>query len=89
VAAQDAFPDALNSVRHWLQPLEHPDYVVNLLHEAKISEKLPAQALEFLSIVIDKNNQLHPRDLDDLLQTIRNAEPALASDSRFKRLIAK
>ncbi len=86
VAAQDAFPEALVELTHWLQPVEYPDHVVHLLHDAKIPERFPEAALAFLSIVIGDDAQWPPSDLGDCLQAIRHASPALEADPRFQRL---
>lgn len=87
VAAQDAFPDALAELRHWLQPSAHPDFVVHLLHSAKLSEQFPESALMFLDIVIGDSTQWPPSDLGACLSAIQNAVPALETDTRFRKLM--
>ena len=87
VAAQDAFQEALEELKHWLQPVEYPDYVVHLLHDEKLPEKFPEAALAFLSIVIGDNAQWPPGNLNECLQAIRDAAPALEADARFQRLM--
>lgn len=87
VAARDAFSEALMELTHWLQPVEHPDYVVHLLHEAKLPEGFPEAALAFLSIVVGDDTQWPPRDLGECPQAIRHASPALDTDPRFQRLM--
>lgn len=87
VAAQDAFPEALAELRHWLQPLEHPDHVVHLLHEAQLPEQFPETALEFLDMVIGDNAQWPPTRLNNCLDTIRRVQPNLEVDRRFQRLV--
>lgn len=86
VAAREAFPDALELLRHWLQPVEHPDYPVHLLFEAELCVQFPVDALVFLSSVIGDDAQWLPRKLQQCLDKIQRANPALANDRRFIRL---
>ena len=87
VTAQDAFPDALHELKHWLQPPNHPYYVVHLLHEARLCGRFPAEALEFLDAVIGDNAQWSPpSDLKDCLDAIRDVQPELEADDRLVRL---
>ncbi len=86
IAAKDAFPEAMNVLKHWLQPLEHSDYVVHLLHQSNVCERFPDDALTFLDTVIGTNPQWPPRDLAACLNRIRKLMPALVSDHRFQRL---
>lgn len=87
VAAGDAFPEAFEELKHSLQAIEHPDYIVHLLHDAKLSERFSEVALAFLSIVIGDSAQWPGGDLGDCLQAIRNAAPVLETDARFQRLM--
>jgi hypothetical protein len=86
VAAQDAFPEALALLRSWLQPLEHPDYLVHCLHESALCGKYPEQALDFLSLVIGDQTQWSPTNLADCLRAIKAAAPNLETDPRFDAL---
>lgn len=86
VATQDAFPEALDELRHWLQPPDHPNFVVHLLHEAKLCERFPKEALVFLDAAIGDNAQWPPTSLKDCLDTIQGAQPEIEGDRRFQRL---
>ncbi len=87
IAAQQVFPEALEELRHWLQPLQHPDYLVQRLHEAGLCRQFPEAALTFLYLVIGEGTSWIPRDLGDCLKQIRTAEPVLETDQRFQRLL--
>ena len=41
IAARGEFPAALAAVQDWLQPIEHPHYVVHLLHESGLCSRYP------------------------------------------------
>lgn len=85
VAAQDAFPEALALLQYWLQPIEHPDYVVHLLHESGLCSRFPADALRLLDAII-ADQQWAPWELGQCLDSIEQVSPELAQDSRFQRL---
>jgi hypothetical protein len=85
IAAGSQFPAALTAVQEWLLPIEHPDYVVHLLHESGLCRRFPDAALRFLSSII--NDQAWcPRDLGPCLDEIEGAKPQLTRDARFQRL---
>jgi hypothetical protein len=86
VTAGEAFPEALHELRNWLQPAQHPDYVVHLLHEAKLCEQFPGDALKLLDTVVGDDAQWLPRELRKCLDEIEQAEPQLNTDARFVRL---
>lgn len=53
IAADNAFPDAVGALRHWLQPLRYPEFIVGLLDEAKLCERFPNEATAFLDRVLE------------------------------------
>ncbi len=86
VAAAGSFPEALQELRHWLQPVQYPDYPVHLLYEAKLCEQFPADGLTFLDAVVGNDAQWLPKELQQCLDSIRQADPWLVNDARFIRL---
>lgn len=85
IAARGEFPAALTAVQDWLQPIEHPDYVVHLLHESDLCRLFPAEALLLLNSLIE-DQQWAPRELGQCLDEISQATPMLAQDARYQRL---
>ncbi len=85
IAARGEFPAALTAVQDWLQPIEHPDYMVHLLHESGLCRRFPADALRLLDTVI-ADQQWTPRELGQCLDEIERAAPPLAQDARCLRL---
>lgn len=85
IAARGEFPAALATVQDWLQPIEHPHYIVHLLHESGLSKQFPADALLLLNAVITDQPWL-PRELGQCLDEIVQAAPQLAQDARYLRL---
>ncbi|MBY6193066.1 SIR2 family protein [Marinobacter hydrocarbonoclasticus] len=85
IAARGEFPAALATVQDWLQPVEHPDYVIHLLHESGLCRRFPAEALLLLNVVI-ADQQWAPRELGQCLDEIAQTAPQLAQDAQHQRL---
>jgi hypothetical protein len=85
IAAGGQFPSAVASVVNWLQPIEHPDYVVGLLSESGLSSRFPEDALRLLNAIIG-NQRWAPRQLQQCLAAISEAAPELERDPRHERL---
>ncbi len=86
VATQGAFPEAVRMLRAWLQPLEFPHYLVQLLNQAELSKQFPSDALAFLDAVIGDSADWLPKEVKQCLEEVSTAEPVLANDRRFVRL---
>jgi SIR2-like protein len=87
IAADEAFPEALEMLRAWLQPPPHPDFLIRRFYQANLSERFPEPALEFLSRLIGDQSQWIPGDLRRCLAAICLAAPELENDARYQRLI--
>lgn len=85
IAARGHFPAALIAVLDWLQPIEHPNFVVRRLHESRLSERFPEDALRLLDAIIG-NQPWVPRELIQCLTAISRAASPLLQDHRYKRL---
>lgn len=87
VETGDAFPEALEQVRNWLQPLAFPGRIVHRLYELDIHKRFPAPTLELLDLVLrGEPRRPPPRNLLACMNTIRAADPQLRNDPRFQRL---
>lgn len=85
IAARGGFPVALAAVQDWLQSIEHPDYIISLLHESGLCGRFPAEALLLLKAVI-ADQQWAPQDLGQCLDEILQAAPQVTQDVRYIRL---
>lgn len=85
IAARGEFPAALAAVQDWLKPIEHPHYVVYLLHESGLCTRFPVDALRLLDAVI-ADQQWSPHELGQCLDGIAQAAPQLAQDASYLRL---
>ena len=86
VAAGEAFPDALQGVRPWVQPVQYPDRIAEALREAEMDTRFPERALELLHRTVGGDDGEFVLELGDCLRAIREAEAALEEDHRFQRL---
>lgn len=85
IAAGGEFPSALDAIHDWLQPIEHPHYVVHRLYESGLCRQFPVDALRLLDGIIH-DQQWGPRELGQCLDVIVDTAPALAQDVRYQRL---
>lgn len=85
IAARNEFPVALDIVHDWLQPIEHPFYVTNLLQEAGLCSKFPVDALRLISIIV-VDQEWGASELGECLEEIAQAAPQLKKDARYVRL---
>lgn len=85
IAARGEFSDALTAVQDWLQPIEHPHYVVHLLHESGLCSRYSADALRLLGSVIE-DQQEAPLELKQCLDEIAQASLQLLQDGTYLRL---
>jgi hypothetical protein len=85
IAARGEFPAAFSAVQDWLQPIEHPDYVVHLLYESGLCRRFSSDALKLLNAII-ADQPWAPRELSQCLDQIAEAASNLAQDVRYLRL---
>jgi hypothetical protein len=85
IAARSEFPSALTAMQDWLRPIEHPHYLVRLLHESGLCNRFPADALRLLDAVIVER-QWTPSELGQCLDEIMQASPLVVQDVRYQRL---
>ena len=95
IAAQEAFPEAFELLKPWLQPTAdstqdcdfHHDNLVQQLNKTKICSKFPEQALDFLDLVTPKQPRWIPKELKACLKAIHISKPELETDAKYQRLM--
>ena len=85
IAAGDAFPEALEQLRHWLQPPQYPGDLIDRLRKSGLCGKFSEDALTFLDLIVGEK-PLGWTDLKECLKQIQAAESGLTDDPRFKKL---
>ncbi|TNE76168.1 MAG: hypothetical protein EP334_08935 [Gammaproteobacteria bacterium] len=86
IAARGEFPNALSTIVGWLQPIEHPYFVIRLLHNSDLARRFPDYALSFLDRVL-ADQPWAPRELEQCLTAIVDTKPELAQDPKYQRLV--
>ena len=86
VAAGREFPNALELVEAWLQPLRYTGLIPAGILEAGICERFPKEALTFLNAIGDELTQWPVEELRKCLIAIRAAALELEDDPRFMHL---
>ena len=95
VAAQEAFPEAFNLLKPWLRPTADLSHyrghirLVRQLHETEICSQFPEQALDFLDLVMPKQQCWIPRELGACLEAIQTSKPELERDIKYRRLMVR
>ena len=86
IAGGEEFPSAIALVGKWLRTVEHPDYVIHLLHESGLCMRFPQNALQFLDAILgDQPSWLRP-ELRQCLNAIAQVAPNWRQDRRFTRV---
>ncbi len=85
IAAGDAFPEALEELRHWLQPPQYLGDLMYRLKESGLCGKFPDLSLDFLGLVTG-DGPLWEDELGKCLEQMRSADPQLEDDQRFRKL---
>jgi hypothetical protein len=88
IAAQEAFPQAISTLRAWLQPAQYPHALLHRLLGSDLCTKFPESSLAFIDIIAGDNAQWPSADLKKCLEAIKAAKSQLVEDRRFRRMIA-
>lgn len=84
VAARDKFPEALETLKDWLQQTEQADYAIHMLGETGLAGKFPTDALQFLDLVVSRNTFWSKLSVEKCIRDIVAAKPDLADDPRVE-----
>ncbi|MDA8041100.1 MAG: hypothetical protein MPJ22_01570, partial [Pirellulales bacterium] len=87
IEAGDAFGDAWQQLRPWLQSTQHYYVILHMFADTDICEKFPEESLEFLHVLANKDDLVAlPRDLKGCLEKIKEKRPALEQNYKFEDL---
>ena len=87
IDAGDAFGDAWQQLRPWLQSPQHHGVILSMFADTDTCEKFPEESLEFLHVLTEKNDLMAlPRDLKGCLEKIKEKRPALEQNYKFEDL---
>ncbi|CAI8816475.1 anti-phage defense-associated sirtuin Dsr1 [Methylococcus capsulatus] len=85
IAAGSEFPAALSAVLNWLQPIEHPYYVILPLRESGLCGRFPVHALRLLAAIVTDQPWGAP-EVGKCLDLIVQADAGLAQDPNYQSL---
>jgi hypothetical protein len=85
IAARGEFPAALSCIQDWLQPLEHPNFIVHQLNESRLANRFHKESLGLLDTIINDHFWAQS-DFDECLNAIVKAWPEAQQDHRYQRL---
>ena len=85
IAARSELPAALIAMQDWLQPIEHPGYVIHMLHESGLCARFPEDTLHLLNAVI-ADQQWASKELGQCLDKIEQVAPQLVQCVQYQRL---
>jgi hypothetical protein len=86
VQAEDAFPEALNTIKPYLAPFERDWASVHFLEISKAPERFPQESLELVWSLCGPPSQSVTHDIGAVLDRIAEAKPEIAIDRRFQWL---
>lgn len=86
LVADDDFPNAMNLLGAWLEPLASPGYTMRQLVQTELCRRFPNEALDFLARTVPEPEFWSIGDLKACLDMIRENNPALTTDPHFVRL---
>ena len=85
VAAGGSFPRALAVLRNFIQPFEHPGFVLRKLHTAGLCARFPRDAFAFVSLIVA--NDVWPDELAVCLREIEQVWPEVTANLRYRELL--
>lgn len=86
IASGDEFPLALESMKGWLKPINYPFYILESMIQNKICEKFPVDALDFLYLIVNKNDN-YQHNLMNCLDEISKSNSDLEKNHKYIELI--
>ncbi len=86
IAAGERFPDAVDLIGPWLQPIEHPHYVIKLLQESELCVKYSSEVLSVFDAII-QDPPWKSQEFGECLTTISRSKSELAAEGSYQRLL--
>jgi hypothetical protein len=88
IAANDEFPNAVEVLRPYFQPTSWTTILLGNLSEKHLHQRFPREALDLTYRVVGESPRYPPRELDEILRQIGEANPKLKQLNMFKKLRA-
>ncbi|RFS77888.1 hypothetical protein D0U00_17185 [Leclercia adecarboxylata] len=87
IATGSEFPLALKEMLDWLQPIDHPNYVIHRLYESGLCKRFPVEVVVLLNAIIStESRRWLPEKFSCCLNEIYQTLPLLEQDAGYLRL---
>ncbi len=89
VSSNDLFPEALDYLNKWLQPLNINRFSISIstMHDLNLCARFPMEALEFLDLTVStESGSWPPLKLKECLSQLVTTKPELETDPRYVKL---
>jgi hypothetical protein len=86
IATKDNFPQAIQILHPWFQPVEYPGFLSHQLVISDLCQKFPLESLTFLNAFISDDIRWPPKELKKCLEDIVESEPRLSNYPFYLRL---
>ena len=87
IEAEEDFPEAFSEIKHWLVPIEWPDFLFRKLSKSILPKQYPKATLEFIDKLIDGNTRWYPSSyLNTCLKDAIAISPDLENDPMYRQL---
>ncbi len=83
----DDFSSSFETLKYWLRPISYPYRILDELVKSKICEKYPLETLDFIHLIISKED-IHSLDkLKECLKLIAQSNPELVNNHEYIELM--
>lgn len=83
----DDFANSFANLKYWLKPLKFPYRILDDLVKSQICEKYPLEVLDFISLIIDKEDIYSLDKLQKCLKLIAQSNSEVVNDSKYVDLL--
>jgi hypothetical protein len=86
IASTDEFPNAVEVLLPYFQATDWPVILLDKLKEKNLHQRFPREALDLAYRIVGESRQYPPRELEEILREIGEANPRLKELNAFKKL---
>lgn len=86
IAATGSFREAFAAVTPWIQPVGHPDHIVERLWKSDLCRLHPVESLQLLRAIVSDDAPWLPARLSECLRAIAEVRPNLEGDPAYRSM---
>ena len=80
------FSTTFKKMQYWLMPIKYPYYILETLANSEVCKKFPLESLEFIYLIVDKEDAYRPDSLGRCMELIVESNSQLVNDPKFIEL---